>query len=115
MTRNCKLSHLSFNQISDISSLQKYGVGKKIDLQHNLISDLTSLKTMPLAKTHDLWYNLISDLTSLQDLSNLEFLFVSNNKISNISPLINGVPKLQILTRYFLNKQEQYRRLSRCI
>jgi len=42
----------------------------------------------------DLNNNLISDITSLQNLNNLQVLWLQNNKISNIGPLINGVSNL---------------------
>ena len=38
--------------------------------------------------------NLIADVTPLQNLNNLQVLWLQNNQVSNIGPLINGVPNL---------------------
>ena len=52
----------------------------------------------------DLSSNVVSDLSPLQNLNSLQVLWLQVNRVSDITPLINGVPALQSL---LLNFQQQ--------
>ncbi|CAL5972220.1 Chain_A [Hexamita inflata] len=103
---------LSNNLIVDISELQYLVNVEILDLNYNQIVSIDSLQSLCLLKTLNLNYNQIVDCSSVRTLQNLESLSITNNylveihdlrylalnalslhnnKIIDISPLINMV------------------------
>ena len=79
---------LSNNPISDITPLAKLTNLKDLSLFSNPISDITPLAKLTNIETLDLDYNnRLTDITPLATLTNLIRLSLSNNPISNITPL----------------------------
>lgn len=92
--------NLSFNSITDISSLQKHAHFEMLNLSHNAIVDITDFITIPQAKHLNLQNNQIEDCSELQNVR-IEKLNLSKNKIS--MPFRN-VKHADVLT--FLNLQD---------
>jgi Leucine-rich repeat (LRR) protein len=67
-----------------------------INLSYNKISDISSLKQLTNIQFLDLESNQIEDISSLRESKNLQKLFLSDNRINDISAL-NSLEKLQVL------------------
>ncbi len=84
-----KLSFLSlpFNQISELTPLEKLTNLKYLDLRENKINDLQSLRKLQNLSYLFLRNNQITDISPLASLKNLKVLYLSSNKINDPSPL----------------------------
>ena len=79
--------NLWFNELSDISALEKLTALTSLNLSENYISDISALEDLSSLTSLDLRNNSISDISALEDLSSLTSLSLSNNSISDISTL----------------------------
>lgn len=82
--------YLNNNYIEDISFLEKVGCLAKfkvLDLSFNKLTDISSLSTLTELQALSLRANKISDISSLASLGNLQELYIGFNQISDIRPL----------------------------
>ena len=79
---------LGYNQIRDITPLKNLIYLDNLVLQHNQISDIRPLKGLVLLRLLYLDSNpLIDELTGIEDLTALRQLQISDNPITDITPL----------------------------
>jgi Leucine-rich repeat (LRR) protein len=93
---NLTILNLNYNQISDISTLPILSNITKLYLGGNQISDISSLPVLPKLNILSLHDNQISDISTLPVLPKLNILSLDNNQISDISTL-PVLPNLTIL------------------
>lgn len=84
---------LSANNISDISALEKLLNLTSLSLSANNISDISALKKLPKLTSLDLGETTITDISALEKLHNLTSLNLSENNISDFS-VLKKLPKL---------------------
>ncbi len=87
---------LSFNNISDISTLSGLSNLISLVLNENQISDIGALSGLTNLEFLCLGNNQISDISALSELTNLNLLEFSDNQISDISAL-SGLTNLELL------------------
>ncbi len=79
--------NLWFNELSDISPLEELTSLTSLDLRDNSISDISALGHLTSLTSLRMNYNSISDISALEDLTSLTSLSLSNNSISDIPAL----------------------------
>ena len=79
--------NLWFNELSDISPLEELTSLTSLDLRDNSISDISALGHLTSLTSLRMNYNSISDISALEDLTSLTSLSLSNNSINDISTL----------------------------
>ncbi len=107
------LSGSYLDSLQDISGLSALTGLRKLDLRYNNISDISSLTTLTLLEDINLVGNQnisniscvanmlgllelkisgtqVSDLTALQQLTNLTWVYLPNNQITDLAPLITN-------------------------
>jgi len=92
---------ISFNKISDLTSLQSLTNITVLSLSNNQINDLTPLQSLTSLKLLQLSGNYLSDLSPLMDLDTLEYLFIERNKIElpqeQVKELRKALPNCYVL------------------
>ena len=85
--------NLSFNSISDISTLSGLTQLTVLDLNSNSISDISALSGLTSMTNLHLSFNSISDISALSGLTSMTVLSLDNNSLSDISAL-SGMPRI---------------------
>ncbi len=101
---NLESLNLQLNRITDIAPLGKLSKLRMLDLSSNRISDISSLRSLTELRVLHLDNNLIEDISAVQSLTKVGMggsillrqegikvqLGLSNNQISDISPLVRN-------------------------
>jgi internalin A len=101
---NLQSLNLQSNRIADIAPLSKLSKLRMLDLSSNRISDISSLRSLTELRVLHLDDNLIEDISAVQSLTKVGMggrillqeegikvhLGLSNNQISDISPLVGN-------------------------
>jgi internalin A len=90
--------HLSNNNLSDLSTLEKLTGLTSLDLSGNNLSNLSPLEKLTGLTSLRLSSNNISDVSSLEKLTELTDLDLSNNNLSDLSTLekLTGLTSLRL-------------------
>ncbi|GAB5532349.1 MAG: leucine-rich repeat domain-containing protein [Roseivirga sp.] len=106
---------LRYNQISDISFLEKLTGLKELYLSRNQISDISFLEKLTDLQTLYLSGNQISDYSFLEKLTGLESLDLSGNQISDISFLekLTGLQSLDLRDNQISDISPLYRLINK--
>ena len=85
--QNIQQLNLSYNLLSDISTVELPQNIRELNLSRNQIIDLSPLSNMYNLKTLNLRYNSIENIDPLSELTGLTYLNLRNNRIQNIDSL----------------------------
>jgi len=98
--KNLRILDLESNRIEDISALSELLKLKTLNLRKNQIEDISPLKNLINLESLSIGGsregvistgNKINDITPLKNLSNLKLLTLDDNRISDISPLVENI------------------------
>jgi len=87
-----KLEALRFyeTQVADLNPLHQLTQLKTLDFADSQVDDLSGIQTLENLTYLNCGYNLLSDLSALQYLINLQSIWLINNQIEDITPLIEN-------------------------
>jgi len=87
-----KLEALRFyeTQVADLTPLHQLTQLKTLDFADSQVDDLSGIQTLENLTYLNCGYNLLSDLSALQYLINLQSIWLINNQIEDITPLIEN-------------------------
>jgi len=76
--------NLMYNQITDISQIEKFTNLTNLWLSFNLISDISSLKSLKELTRLEFQNNKISDISALKNMKNIQTIDLRNNPIKKV-------------------------------
>lgn len=81
--------YLDWNQITDMSVLEKFTSLTKISASGNQITNIGFLQNLHNLENINFSNNAITDITSIGNLSNLKYIYLDNNQITDITAISN--------------------------
>lgn len=93
---NLKKLTVGYNQVSDLSGIQKLTGLETLSLYFNDLTNVADLENLTELKYLFLYNNAIDSLSGLEELTNLRSLYLQNNQVEDLSPL-DGLTQLREL------------------